>query len=199
MMLLLVFDFEVVLAFVLEIKLHQHLSFQRSHLKSLCNAAISRVFTIKPCQHLSFYWSHAIIHFLPWSNSSCIYYEIMPSFALKSFWHPSLPWSYINNSFAPKPCRHPSLPWSYINTSFALKPCQHSWSHEATLTLHSHWSHANIHEATSKLHLHRSYANIHLCHEAMSILHIRTCTCIEVALIWTFIIKLQQHQSSGAT
>ena len=62
MMLLLVLDIEVVLAFVLAIKLHQHLSFQCSHLKSLCNVATLRVFTMKPCQHLSLYWSHANIH-----------------------------------------------------------------------------------------------------------------------------------------
>ena len=49
MMLLLVLDLEVVQAFVLAIKMHQHLPFQRSHLKSLCNVAASRVFTTKPC------------------------------------------------------------------------------------------------------------------------------------------------------
>ena len=62
MMLLLVLDIEVVLAFVLAIKLHQHLSFQRNHLKSFCNVTASRVFTMKSCQHLSLYLSHANIH-----------------------------------------------------------------------------------------------------------------------------------------
>ena len=49
MMLLLVLDLEVVMAFVLTIKLHQHLSFQRNHLKSLCNVATPKVFTMKSC------------------------------------------------------------------------------------------------------------------------------------------------------
>ena len=62
MMLLLVLDIEVVLAFVLAIKLHQHLSFQCSHLKSLCNVATLKVFTMNPRQHSSLYWSHANIH-----------------------------------------------------------------------------------------------------------------------------------------
>ena len=62
MMLLLVLDNEVVLAFVLAIKLHQHLSFQCSHLKSLCNVATLKVFTMNPRQHSSLYWSHANIH-----------------------------------------------------------------------------------------------------------------------------------------
>ena len=44
MILLLVLDLEVVRAFVLTIKMHQHLPFQRIHLKSLCNVVISRIF-----------------------------------------------------------------------------------------------------------------------------------------------------------
>ena len=169
----------------LAIKLHQHLSFQRSHFKSLCNVATSRNFTMKPCQHLSLYWSHANIHFcreailalafvmkshlyLHWSHANIhLRHEVTSTlhistkvmlilvFAMKPHQHfictKVVPTSIfvmkLHQHFilALKPCWHPSLPWSNVNTSFALKPCQHSWSHEATPTLHSHWSRANIH------------------------------------------------------
>ena len=84
MMLLLVIDLEVVLAFVLAIKLHQHLSFQRSHLKSHCNVATSRVFTMNPCQHLSLYWSHANIHLCHEAIFALTFtMKLHPLFALK--------------------------------------------------------------------------------------------------------------------
>ena len=105
-LLLLVFVCSMLL---LAIKLHQHLSFQCSHLKSLCNIAISKVFTMKPCQHLSLYWSRT-------------------------------------------------------STLFFIKLPQHFICIEATSTLHSYRSCANIHfshEAMTTLHLHRSRANIH--------------------------------------
>ena len=150
MMLLLVLDFEVVLAFVLAVKLHQHLSFQCSHLKSFCNVATLRVFTIKPCQHLSLYWSHANIHLcheaiFPLASTIChtiICTEAVPTFI-----------------FVTKPCQH-----STLALALALK-----------LHQYLHWSRANIHlchEAMSTLHFRRSQANVHLYYETMTTLHL---------------------------
>ena len=119
MMLLLILDFEIVLAFVLAVKLHQNLSFQCSHLKSLCNVATSRVFTMKPCQHLSLFWSHANIHLcheaifalahLLWSRTIiCLCNEA--TLAL-FFCHKAIATFYLH--------------WGHLYTSFILKPCQH--------------------------------------------------------------------------
>ena len=83
-MLLLVIDLEVVLTFILAIKLHQHLSFQRSHPNSLCNVATLRVFTMKLCQHLSLYWNHANIHLCHEAIFALTFtMKLHPSFALK--------------------------------------------------------------------------------------------------------------------
>ena len=128
MMLLLVLDIEVVLAFVLAIKLHQHLSFQCSHLKSLCNVATLRVFTMNPA-----------------SIRPCI--EAMPTFifARKQYLYLHLLWS------STIICTEAMSTLHLHQTRANIHLCR-----EATSALHSHRSHANIHlchEITSTLHI----------------------------------------------
>ena len=104
MMLLLVLDLEVVLAFILAIKLHQHLSLQRSHIKGLCNVATSQISAMQPYQE-SLPWSHT--SFCPCTEAiltlaftwSCIhiflYTEIVSPliFVMKLRQHLHLHWS----------------------------------------------------------------------------------------------------------
>ena len=153
MMLLLVLDFEVVLAFVLAIKLHQYLSLQRSCIKSLCNISKSRVFTMKPPQHLSLYRSH--FNTCLWNEVGSIFF-----FASKSYHHLSLSWSCANTCIcieaSPLLCLlkqylHLHLLW--ISTIICL-------CNEAALALFF------CHKVASTLYLHWSHANIYLCHEA---------------------------------
>lgn len=100
-------------------KLHQHSSF-----------------AIKLHSTLYLRWSHANIHFCPWSH-------INTSFVLESCQFSSLSWSHINTSFTLEPCQYSSLPWNHFNTCieveltfiFALTPHWH---------LYLHWSRTNI-------------------------------------------------------
>ena len=87
----------------------------------------------------------------PRQNFICT--EVMPTFifvmksrqhfilALKSCWHPSLPWSYVNASFTPKLCQHS---WSHVKTSFVPKPCQHSWSYVKTSFAQKSCQHSSL-------------------------------------------------------
>ena len=150
----------------LAIKLHQHLSFQCSHFKSLCNVAVSRVFlprsraSICPCieamptfkfvmkqrQH----FNRANIHICHKAASTFYLHwgHIYTSNMSKLWQHSSLPWNHVNTLLIPRPWQHS---WSHVETSFAQKSCQHCiFAIEATSTLHSpkpwqhSWSHIEI-------------------------------------------------------
>ena len=187
----------------LAIKLHQYLSFQHSRLNNLCKPT-SRIFATKPhqeffatklCQHLSLYWNHANIHFLPWSN---ICTEVMPTFIFVT--KPQQHFIFVEavptfifvmkQLFALKPCQCSSLSWSNICTEamnsrqhfiqleavstfiFVMKPRQHS-----TLALEvapsftlKPWSNINTSFASKQPRQHFirwSCANVHLCHKAI--------------------------------
>ena len=122
-LLLLVFVCSMLL---LAIKLHQHLSFQCSQFKSFCNVATSRVFTMKLCQHLFLYWSHANIYFcrettatlrLHRSHANVHHFictEAMKLcqqfiFAMKSWQHSTL---------VLKSCQYSFWPRDHVNTSY---------------------------------------------------------------------------------
>ena len=126
----------------LAIKLHQHLSFQRSHFKSLYIIAASRVFfnhkalpasvlVLKPCQHSTLSWSNVNTSFVP----TLIFVIKLPRHFIcieaTSTLHPCRNRDNIHlcheitlTLHSPKPWQHS---WSHVKTSFAQKSCQRSF------------------------------------------------------------------------
>ena len=168
-LLLLVFVCSMLL---LAIKLHQHLSFQCSHLKSLCNIATSRVFTMNPCQHfpcteavLALFFSIKLPqHFICIEATSTLHsYRSHEATSTIHFCHEAMTTLHISTEvmpilvFATKPRQHFIRTEAMPTFIFVMKPRQHSTLALAlALKLHQY-----LHWATSKLHLHQSCANIH--------------------------------------
>ena len=140
---------------LLAIKLHQHLSFYCSHLKSLCNIATSRVFTMSrasicPCIEvvlaLFFFFIKLPQHFICIEATSTLHsYRSHEATSTIHFCHEAMATLHISTEVMPILV----FATKHVNTSFALKLCQRSslsWSHDNTPhePWHLHWSCTNM-------------------------------------------------------